>query len=96
MREAFACAEWASGFKPSCPSSKFDLDFMRINILTTFYELWIKTVPSSVYTMFFFFCFFFSIIKPGSLVIDPTCPSFKYELDIIKNIILTEFHELWL
>ena len=28
------------------------LDFIKINILTKFHEDWIKTMPSSVYTLF--------------------------------------------
>ena len=41
-------------FDPTWSSFKFDLDIMRINILTKFHELWIKTVPSRVYIRFFY------------------------------------------
>ena len=37
-------------FDPSWPNFKLDLDIMMINILTKFLDLWIKTVPSRVYT----------------------------------------------
>ena len=36
-------------------SFETDLEFMRIKILTKFHKLLIKTVPSRVYTRFFFF-----------------------------------------
>ena len=36
--------------KSSWPSFKHGLDFIRINILTKFYENWVKLVPSSEYT----------------------------------------------
>ena len=41
-------------FDPTCPSFKFDLDIMGINILIKFHELWIKTVRSRVYTRYFY------------------------------------------
>ena len=31
----------------------FDLDFIKMNILTKFYEDWIRTVPSRVYLWFY-------------------------------------------
>ena len=31
----------------------FDLDFMKMNILTKFYEDWIRTVPFRVYSWFY-------------------------------------------
>ena len=40
-------------FDPTWPSFESDLDIMMINILTKFHELWIKTVPSRMYTRFF-------------------------------------------
>ena len=38
---------------PTWPSFELDQDIMIISILIKFHELWIKTVPSKVYTMFF-------------------------------------------
>ena len=35
------------------PSFKCDLGLTEINILTKFHEVWVKTVPSRVYTSFF-------------------------------------------
>ena len=40
-------------FDPTWPSLEHDLDIMIISILIKFHELWIKTVPSRVYTRFF-------------------------------------------
>ena len=76
-------------FHPTWPSFKLDLDFIGTNILTKFHELWIKTVPSRVYTRF-------STIWPGNLVFDPTWPSLELDLDFIVTDILTKFHELWI
>ena len=40
-------------FDPTWPSFEADLDIIMVNILTKFHELWIKTVPSRMYTRFF-------------------------------------------
>ena len=40
-------------FEPKWPSFELNLDIMIISILIKFHELWIKTVPSRVYTRFF-------------------------------------------
>ena len=40
-------------FDPTWPTVELDLDIMIISIRIKFHELWIKTVPSRVYTRFF-------------------------------------------
>ena len=41
-------------FDLTWPSFKIDQDIMMINIVTKFHELWIKTVPFTVYTKYFY------------------------------------------
>ena len=40
-------------FNSTWPSFELDLDIMMIKIVVKFRDLWIKTVPSSVYKRFF-------------------------------------------
>ena len=40
-------------FDPAWPTFELGLDIMIISILIKLHELWIKTVPSRVYTRFF-------------------------------------------
>ena len=95
-------------FDLTWPSFDHDLDVMMIDILTKFHELWIKTVPSRVYTSWKVNRWTlehlvrhgrpqgFSKIWRSDLVFDLTWPSFDHDLDVMMIDILTKFHELWI
>ena len=75
---------------PTCPSFSLDLDeFIKVNILTKFNELWSKLCPYSVHNDFYKIC-------PSNLVFDPTWPIFELNLDLTRINILTKFQEFWI
>ena len=66
---------------------------MIINFQMKFHELWIKIVPSRVYTIF---VLFFFKIWPCDRVFEQTLQSYDPDQDFISINILTKFHELWI
>ena len=89
VNKVFFDLAWWPSFWPQVTQFQPDLEIIKTNILSKIHDDCLKSVTSSVLTIFL-------LIWPGDLVFYPKWPSFKLYLDFIGANILSKFHQDYL